>query len=39
MRSEVYDPDKKELDVYNYENFYNVPVAEDWDISDISDRE
>lgn len=39
MRSEVYDPDKKELDVYNYENFYNVPVATDWDISDISDRE
>ena len=39
MRSEVYDPDKKELDVYNYENFYNIPVAEDWDISDISDRE
>lgn len=38
MRSEVYDPDKKELDVYNYENFYNVPVATDWDISDISDR-
>lgn len=39
MRSELYDPDKKELDVYNYENFYNVPVATDWDISDISDRE
>lgn len=39
MRSEVYDPDKKELDVYNYENFYNVPVSEDWDISDIADRE
>lgn len=39
MRSEIYDPDKKELDVYNYENFYNIPVAEDWDISDISDRE
>lgn len=38
MRSEIYDPDKKELDVYNYENFYNVPVATDWDISDISDR-
>jgi len=38
MRSEVYDPDWKKLDVYNYENFYNVPVAEDWDISDISDR-
>lgn len=39
MRSEVYDPDKKELDVYNYENFYNVPTQETWDISDISDRE
>lgn len=42
MRSEVYDP-HPELhewsDVFNYENFYNVPVATDWDISDISDRE
>lgn len=38
MRSEVYDPDRKELDVYNYENFYNVPTQETWDISDISDR-
>ena len=38
MRSEVYDPDWKKLDVYNYENFYNTPVATDWDISDISDR-
>lgn len=38
MRAEVYDPDWKKLDVYNYENFYNTPVAEDWDISDISDR-
>lgn len=39
MRSEVYDPDWKKLDVYNYENFYNTPVATDWDISDISDRD
>lgn len=39
MRSEIYDPDWKKLDVYNYENFYNTPVATDWDISDISDRE
>lgn len=38
MRSEVYDPDWKKLDVYNYENFYNTPVATDWDISDIADR-
>ena len=38
MRSEVYDPDWKKLDVYNYENFYNVPTQTTWDISDISDR-
>ena len=38
MRKEVYDPDWKKLDVYNYENFYNVPTQTTWDISDISDR-
>ena len=42
MRKAVYDP-HPELhewsDAFNYNDFYNVPVAEDWDISDIADRE
>ena len=41
MRKEVYDP-HPELhewsDAFNYDNFYNVPTQETWDISDISDR-
>lgn len=38
MRKAVFDPTGVADDAFNYENFYNVPTQETWDISDISDR-